>query len=148
MFFINNPTESVREYVDEAVDDLMCQMKSDRSRIWNSRELYELYKELGGTRLSRRSLIRYLGELLHPDLLVLSSPGVASVILFRSKSASELCIEDDLDDDCNTRAIRSLGTKIRADCMKHKPDAYSYATHMSLDSLIGKYICLFSVFHG
>ena len=149
MFFSNSPTGCAREYADEAVDDLMCQMKSDQSRIWNSMDLYKLYKELGGTRLSRRSLINYLGELLHPDLLDLSSPGVASIILFRSKAASQLRVEDDLDDDCNTRAIRSLGTKIRAECMKPKPDAYSYATHMSLDSLTGKCICIFTVmFHG
>ena len=66
------------------------QLHRDPSRIWNSVELHKQNEVLGGKVLSRHSLINHLSETLHPDLhlLVLSSPDVASIVLFRSKASS------------------------------------------------------------
>jgi len=51
--------------------------------------------------------------MLHPDLFVLSSPGMASIIMLRSKASTTLCIVDDGDDDCNSQAVSSLDSKMR-----------------------------------
>jgi len=65
-------------------------------------ELHKQYEDFGGKVLSRRLLINYLRDMLHPYLLVLSSPGMASIVMFRSKASTTSYIVDDADDDCNS----------------------------------------------
>ena len=84
-FFTNKPSaESSTEVRDSALDGLLIQMSSDFTKIWNSVELYSLYNELGGTLdlFSQHSLIKSVCEYFHSNLLVLSSPGVASILVF------------------------------------------------------------------
>ena len=42
---------------------------------------------------------------------------------------------DDADDDCNSQAMSSLGSKIRNESLTQKPDTSRYETHISLDSV-------------
>lgn len=99
-FFTNRPSaESSTEACDSALEELLSQMSLDVTRIWNSAELYTLYSELGGTLISRRFLIKSVCEHFHPNLLVLTSPGVASILVFRGKAADHLRIIDDTEDD-------------------------------------------------
>lgn len=74
-------------------------------------EIHKQYEDFGGKVLSRHSLINYLSEALHPDLLVLSSPGVASIVLFRRKASTGTTFRtvEDADDDCSSQAMSSLG---------------------------------------
>jgi hypothetical protein len=102
-------------------------MRSNKVRVWNSVEVHEQYIELGGTDLSRRALVNVLYERLQPDLLILSSPGVASILVFRSTASNELRIVDD-DEECNGRAITCLASAIRAECPQ--PDRQSYPTRV------------------
>ena len=74
--------------------------------------------------------------MLHPDLFVLSSPGMASIVMLRSKASTTLCIVDDADDDYNSQAVSSLGSKMRHECLTQKPDTSTYVTHISLDSVM------------
>jgi len=77
----------------------------------------------------------FASVILYPDLLVLSSPGMA-FIMFRSKASTTFCIVDDADDDCSSQAVSSHGSsKIRNECLAQKPDTSTYATHISLDSV-------------
>lgn len=131
-FFSNNPKTSAG-----GMRELVKQMNSDHTRIWNSVELHELYQELGGTQLSRRLLLNYLDETLHQHLLVLSSPGIASILVFKNNATSQLRLVDDFEDDCNTRAISNLAKKIRAECLLNKPNPETYLTRMSLDHTTG-----------
>lgn len=102
-FFTNRQSaESLTDTYDSALDDLLIKMSSDFTRTWNSVELYNLYGELGGTLLSRRSLIKSVHEHFHPNLLILSSPGVASILVFRGKASDNLRIIDDAQDDCDS----------------------------------------------
>jgi len=82
-------------------------------------------------------LINYLSDTRHPDLHVLSSPGMASII-FRSKASTTFHIVDDADDDCSSQAVSSRGRKIRNECVTQKPHNSTYATHISLDSVTGE----------
>jgi len=75
-----------------------------------------------------------LSDTLYPDLLVLSSPGMA-FIMFRSKAYTTFCVVDDADDDCNSQAVSSHGRKIRNECVTQKQHNSTYATHISLDSV-------------
>jgi len=80
-------------------------------------------------------LINYLSDMLRPDLLVLSSPGMASIV-FRSKASTTFHIVDDADDDCNFQAVSSRDRKIRNECVTQKPHNSTYATLISLDSVM------------
>lgn len=80
-------------------------LKNDRSRIWNSVELFETYSEFGGVELSRRTLTCKLQEVFSDELLVLSSPGIANVIAFRSCASKTLRLVNDEEDD--TEAVIS-----------------------------------------
>ena len=66
--------------------DLVKLITSDRSKILNNVDVHEAYRSLGGSRLSLRCVVQYLSGNLSPYLLVLSSPGVASIIVSRGKS--------------------------------------------------------------
>ena len=72
-------------------------MQKDKARIWNSVDLYKRYVELGGTELSRLCLLEHISQV--KDLLVLSSPGITSVIVFQSKAGTHLHIIADIEDD-------------------------------------------------
>ena len=115
-FFTNRPSaESSTEACDSALEELLSQMSLDFTRIWNSAELYTLYSELGGTLISRHFLIKSVHEYFHPNLLVLTSPGVASILVFRGKAADHVRIIDDAEDDCNAKAISKVAKKIKVE---------------------------------
>jgi len=121
-FFSNHPTAFSQTKCDGAVKELIKQLNHDPSRFWNSVELHKQYKDFGGKVLSRCLLINYLRDMLHPDLFVLSSPGMASIAMLRSKASTTLCIVDDADDDYNSQAVSSFGSKMRHECLTQKPD--------------------------
>ena len=79
-------------------------------------KLHKQYEDFGAKVLSRCLLINYLRDMLHPGLFVLSSPGIASIVMLRSKASTTFCIVDDADDDCNSQAVSSLGSKMRHEC--------------------------------
>ena len=70
---------------------------ADKSHIWNSSELFERYRDFGGNKLSQKHLIKELIVIFEGDLLVLSSPGIANIIIFRSKASDVLRLVDDED---------------------------------------------------
>ena len=78
--------------------------------------MYFEYNRLEGTQQSRRCLINDLNDRLSPDLLVLSSPGIASILIFRSTTTSLLRIVDEVDTDKCSRNILYLSERIKADC--------------------------------
>ena len=87
-FFSNRPTAFTQTKRDGAVEELTKQLNQDPSRIWNSVELHKQYEDFGGKVLSRCLLINYLRDMLHPDVFVLSSPGMASIVILRSKASA------------------------------------------------------------
>jgi len=121
-FLSNHATAFSQTKCDGAVEELTKQLNQDLSRIWNSVELHKQYEDFGGKVLLRGLLINYLRDMLHPDLFALSSPGMASIVMLRSKASTTVCIVDDADDDCYSQAVSSLGSKMRHDCLTQKPD--------------------------
>ena len=57
----------------------------------------------------------HLLKRLHSDLLILSSPGVAFILVFESTASDQLRIVDD-EEDCNGVAILCLESIIRTEC--------------------------------
>jgi hypothetical protein len=107
-------------------------MQADKVKVWNSVELYKRYNEIGGRELSRRSLVEKIHELLAPDLIVLSAPGVASVLVFRSTACSKLKLVDDVED--TESSIATLASTIRSECPRL--DHSTYKTRLSTEQVL------------
>ena len=69
---------------DDALDTVIASMADDKSKIWNSIELAQFYFDYGRSVLTRRNLTSALCDHFGTDLLlVLSSLGVANLLVFR-----------------------------------------------------------------
>lgn len=97
-FSSNSPTQSTSYAGDSALDNLVKQTVANKERFWNRVDQYNLYGELRGIQHSRRSLLKTVSKKLYPELIVLSSPGVASILVFLGKAANQLHIVDDTED--------------------------------------------------
>ena len=76
--------KSYETLADPALDYLKFTIKSKQheKEMWNSVEIY-MYSEKGGYLLSRRSLISKLVEYFGKETVLLSAPGLASILVFK-----------------------------------------------------------------
>ena len=109
---------------DQALLKVLAVLRGDKSKICNSVEVHRLYVQCGGTRLSRTPLVKCLEQEMTPDLLVLSSPGVACILVFRSKASAQLRIEDDTENDCLFESVKRVAAVIKSECPKHASKQY------------------------
>ena len=108
------------------------------ARTWNSIEMYSLYSELGGTKLSRCSLIKTVHDHFHQNLLVLSSRGIASILVFRGKASDHLRLIDDAEDDSDVQAISMVAKRIKAESLKLKRDGHAYPTCIPMNTALAE----------
>ena len=97
---------------DEAVEKVISAIKSSPDKMWNSVELHRLYQQNGGFDCNRSRLLNKVKENLQDEVMLFSSPGVATVIMLKSKAVSTLKFET-LDDDDETYAqVKFVAKKI------------------------------------
>lgn len=65
-------------------------LKENKNKIWNSIEIHDFYKRLGGT-MERRSVMLKLKETLDEDIVILCANGYASLLAF--KDAAAICMK-------------------------------------------------------
>lgn len=120
---------------DDAFNALVTELSQDLSKIWNSVELFQLYEDNGGTRLTaRKQLVKQLSHHFGEDLLVLSSPGVANLVVFRSKTLGLLKMVPP-DDYCELdSAINSVGKKIIQELQDVEHSKWHYDIRIDKDS--------------
>ena len=80
-------------------------MRSDKSRVLTSVEIYKTYTTHGGTNLSRAQLIQQISDVFADDLLIFSSPGLANIILFRNTASKLLRLVQEEEDDKSTELV-------------------------------------------
>ena len=71
---------------DTALEHVIGDVSADKSRIWNSIELFQQYTSYFGSTLTRENLVNQLCLHFGKKLLVLTSPGIASIIAFRGNT--------------------------------------------------------------
>ena len=86
-------------------------MKESESEMWNSVEIYNKYSEYGGPLLTRRNSIRNIVKHFGNEVVLLSSPGVASILVFRKHCHFKLQTIDDSDD----KNLKIIATAIRTE---------------------------------
>jgi len=111
-------------------------MSSDFACTWNSIELYSQYGELGGNKLLWPPLIKTVHNYFHPNLIVLSYPGIASILVFRGRASDHLCLIEDAKDDSDTQALSTVANRIKAECLKLKRDGHTYSTRISMSTAL------------
>lgn len=82
---------------DAAFEAVINELSKDKSRIWNSVELLNLYLGYGGKE-QRRSLVKKIGDHFGESIAILTSPGLANIIVFKNNSSAALHLVNDKDD--------------------------------------------------
>ena len=90
---------SSSELKDAAFDLVIKYLAKNKASIHNSIHIYAQYMEDGECMLSRRQLIAKIVEKFGGDMIALSSPGVASILVFKSSASNALHIMPDDTDD-------------------------------------------------
>ena len=116
------------EHTDEAFQAVITEISRDMDAIRNSVDVYALYLEKGGNVLSQRAIVPKLVDHFGDSMLVLTSPGVASVIAFRGKASNVLRLVPDNDGDETNIALDTVMQKICAEMKTLKPDSEQYYT--------------------
>ena len=104
-------------------------MKNDMLRIWNSVEVYNMYKDHGGKLYSRRTLLSKLLDILGSELLVLSGEGVTSLILSRSRASTAINFVASDEDDAIDVSIERISKKVAQESKQLSSDPSSYQTN-------------------
>ncbi len=121
-----------KETEDKALQSTILQMSNESSQIWNTVAAYDLYLSHGGELLSRRTLLEKLTEHFGPDLLVLSGSGVASLLVFRSRTSSILRLVAQKDDDVEME-LDKVATHIIKESRKLAQERNIYHRRVSMD---------------
>lgn len=105
------PTGSAEE---DALMDVIRYMNQDRSRIWNSVELFSLYSDLGG-KLARRDMFSNLTDCMSKDIIVVRIDGCATIVGFRESVAKILKVVrvDDTDEGSIATMVRQIKREAR-----------------------------------
>ena len=76
---------TTQDELDNTFCEVTAVVSEDLSRIWNSEELFQLYQSKEGQMLTKRQVVDQLVDNFGDNILVLSSPGVSSIVVFRKK---------------------------------------------------------------
>ena len=115
---------------DLAFSSVCNKMLRDRKKTWSSVELFALYVDGGGSCMCRKTLFKKLCEYHGENVLILSSPGFANVMGFRSELSQSLHLVKNIDDDlmyCVDRVASAVTNESRA--LKIKRNMY----HINID---------------
>ena len=121
-----------KEPTDPALDSVLEYMAENKASIFNSIDIYTRYVEQDGNALSRRQLTQKVLEHFGGDLVVLSSPGMASIFAFQSYTAKILHLMPDDTDDID-RSIEKVAKQIKAEIADIETDRSNYHSHISKD---------------
>ena len=120
---------------DNAFSSLIEEMSKDRSRYWNSVQLFHQYELFGGRFLSRRSLLSKIKSHFLDDIAILSSNGLSSVVVFKKDASTMLNLVSDTDDDLEDMSIECLSKVIVNEVKQIKYDQSWYDIRITKDDM-------------
>lgn len=110
-------------------------MSANRTKMWNSAELLQEYEESGGTAITqRKTLMQKIKKYFEDALIVLSSPGIASIVAFASET-TKLCniLKQDDDEDEIDGAVNKVAKKIQQETSTLKKKRNAYTVNIDVD---------------
>lgn len=121
------------EFKEVAFDSVVKYLAENRDIIYNSIDVYTKYMQEGGI-LSRRKLITKLIENFGGDMISLSSPGISSLLAFKSSAAKVFHTTPDDDIDGMSEAIEMVAKKIKSEIDSIEIDRNNYHSHVNKDT--------------
>ncbi len=115
---------------DEGLQYVIEILQADRNQIWNSVELYQEYQDNYGRALTRRRLIQDIQKYFGDELVVLTSPGYASLITFHKNARLMKMIKDDDESDDIERSINIVAKHVVQECNTISNDKSTYQAHI------------------
>lgn len=108
-FFMNKRKISGSQKKSSLIEDqplvyLIEIMKKDLTKVWSSKEIYNKFVEIGGLQITRKTLVQKLSKEFGDALLVLSSPGIANILIFKNQASKILFVQKD-DDNIETKNV-------------------------------------------
>ena len=133
----HKPAVSIDDYSDSVVDTALLQtfevLEQDRTKVWNTVEIMDVYEQKGGTCLSRRTLVEKVESQFVDDILSFHSPGIATLVLLRNSVANTLTIVNAEDEDEEV-TLKKLGKQIAQELKAVKRELTSYDVHIDKPS--------------
>lgn len=127
-------TKQVESSGDPGLLHIIALMKQDKLRIWNSVELFSEYQSHDGVLMSRDMAINKLQKHFGGDLIILSSPGYANIIAFRSQTALQLKLVKDEDDEDISSHINKVAKKVIKECTEIPLNKASYRLDLDIST--------------
>ena len=122
--------------VDEAYDMVLENIKADYDKMWTSVELHGLYLKQGGFFLSRRQLMDSIQKATIEKFLLLTSPGIASIIVPKAYASTTLRIQEVEKDDIDLDGSLKMVAKAIVSEAKEIPcDKKTFSKKISLQSV-------------
>jgi hypothetical protein len=116
---------------DGALDSVFHQMAADRECIWNSVQIFSVYKSHGSANQSSWYVTK-VKEHFGEDLLILKSLGLSNIVLFRSKASTFLTLGEDENNDLEN-ALSIVAKNIKADVEGLDISKNNYPSQVSLE---------------
>ena len=125
------------ESIDEAYNKVVQLIRSEKTKVWKSTEIYEHYTRFGGVALLRRRLMEKLAEDLKDDFMVISSSGYASRIILKSVASSLLGMNEtatalESDGIENNEAVKKVASLIVSEVKEMDKRKDSYRSRISI----------------
>ena len=116
--------------VDVAFETIVSEIGDDKTRIWNSVELYSFYIEHGGRKLTHSKLTEMLCDRFADDLIVPSSPRYANIVVFGDKAAATLKMMKYDNEDAIDNSISTMAKQLIKECADMPYDKTEYDTNI------------------
>jgi hypothetical protein len=116
---------------DHAFVSLCESMGQDRDRIWNSVDMKQVYDSYGGSMCSK-SLFSKVHEYFGDSVAVLSSRGLANLMVFGTETGKMMHLVKSDEDDLGI-AIDKIASQIRLDALAYKQKRTTYNLNIDRD---------------
>ena len=107
--------------MDSALDFVkyIIKSKQQENEMWNSVEIYNMYSENGGYLLSKRYLMSNLVDYFGKETILLTSPGVASIFVFKKFCHFTL---HNIDDSGNKINLEDVAAAIQMETQRKQKE--------------------------
>ena len=95
------------------LEHVIMHVRADKSCIWNFIEIFQQYISYFGFTLTRANLVNQLCIHFDKELLLLTSPGIASILAFRVNTLN--IVKENGGYDLGG-CVDTVGTQIRQEC--------------------------------
>ena len=104
---------------------------------WSSVELYSAYQDKGGKKVTRRELVSKVKEYFGEKVLIFSSPGIASIVLFAAHATTVLSVVKDEEEDIDlSKLAKTIRKEVLWPCPGRVPLGFPTWSTLTLRTLL------------